>query len=74
MLQQGLNAAQLREQSQQFRTGLFGESVASGIDAYLASGLGQANLVGNVGAGVLAAGAQGSDSGLFDFVKNIFNL
>jgi hypothetical protein len=72
MLQQGLNAAKLREQSQQFRTGLFGEAGMTGIDALLASGLGQANLIGNVGAGVLAAGAQSSDSGLFDFIKDIF--
>ena len=72
MLQQGLNAAKLREQSQQFRTGLFGEAGMTGVDALLASGLGQANLIGNVGAGVLAAGAQSSDSGLFDFIKDIF--
>jgi hypothetical protein len=74
MLQQGLNAAKLREQSQQFRTGLFGEAGVTGIDALLASGLGQASLVGNVGAGVLAAGAQSSDGGLFDFIKNIFKV
>ena len=74
LLQQGLNAAKLREQSQQFRTGLFGEAGMTGVDALLASGLGQANLIGNVGAGVLAAGAQSSDGGLFDFIKDIFKI
>jgi len=73
LLQQGLTGANLRESSQQFRTGLFGEAGMTGIDALLASGLGQANLIGNVGAGVLAAGAQSSDSGLFDFIKTIFD-
>ena len=71
LFQQGLNAAKLREGAQQFRTGLFGEAGMTGIDALLASGLGQANLIGNVGAGVLAAGAQSDDGGLFDFLKDL---
>lgn len=73
LAQQGLQAAKLRDASQQFRTGLFGEAGMTGIDALLASGLGQANLIGNVGAGVLAAGAQSSESGLFDFIKDLFD-
>lgn len=67
MFQQGLNAAKLREDTQQFRTGMFGEAKMTGLDALLASGLGQANLLGNVGAGILSAGAQSnSGNGLFD--------
>lgn len=73
LFQQGLQAAKLREGAQQFRTGLFGEAGMTGIDALLASGLGQANLIGNVGAGVLAAGAKSSESGLFDFIQDIFD-
>lgn len=73
LFQQGLQAAKLREGAQQFRTGLFGEAGMTGIDALLASGLGQANLIGNVGAGVLAAGAQSSESGLFDFIQDLFD-
>lgn len=69
--QQALAAAQMKQQAQQFGTGLFGESTMTGIDAALASGLGQANLIGNVGAGVLAAGAQSGSGGLFDFVSNL---
>jgi hypothetical protein len=43
----------------------------SGSDALLASGLGQANLIGDVGAGVLAAGASSGSGGLFDFVSDL---
>mgnify|MGYP001176053827 CR=1 FL=1 len=70
--QQALRAAELRQQAQQFGTGLFGESTMTGIDALLASGLGQASLMGNVGAGVLAAAAQSDDGGLFDLFKDLF--
>jgi hypothetical protein len=52
---------------------MFGEATMTGIDALLASGLGQANLLGNVGAGVLAAGAQSNEEGLFDFLKGLFD-
>lgn len=74
VFQQALNAAKLREGTQQFRTGLFGEATMTGIDALLASGLGQGTLLGNVGSGVLAAGAQSSDGGLFDLLKDIKDL
>lgn len=72
-LQQGLNAAKLRDAAQQFRTGMFGEAKMTGLDALLASGLGQASLLGNVGAGVLAAGAKSDDEGLFDFLGSLFD-
>jgi hypothetical protein len=73
-LQQGIATAGLAQQAQQYGTGMFGEATMTGIDALLASGLGQANLLGNVGAGVLAAGASGSgEGGLFDFVKGIID-
>lgn len=72
LFQQGLQAAKLRDVAQQYRTGLFGEAGMTGIDALLASGLGQATLIGNVGSGVLAAGAQSNQGGLFDALTNLF--
>jgi hypothetical protein len=70
-LQQALAASQLQQRGQLYGTGLFGEASMSGIDALLASGLGQANLIGDVGAGVLAAGASSGSGGLFDFVSDL---
>lgn len=70
-LQQGLAASQLQQRGQLYGAGLFGEASMSGIDALLASGLGQANLIGDVGAGVLAAGASSGSGGLFDFVSDL---
>lgn len=70
-LQQGIATAGMAQQAQQYGTGMFGEATMTGIDALLASGLGQASLLGNVGAGVLAAGAQSSSGGLFDFVSDL---
>ena len=72
--QQALAAAQMRQQAQQFGTGLFGEATMTGIDALLASGLGQASLMGNVGAGVLAAAAQSDDGGLFDAIREALGI
>jgi hypothetical protein len=45
-----------------YGTGLFGEATASGIDALLASALGQANLMGEAGTGLLS-GLFGTRSG-----------
>jgi hypothetical protein len=70
-LQQALAASQLQQRGQLYGVGLFGEASMSGIDALLASGLGQANLIGDVGAGVLAAGASSGSGGLFDFVSDL---
>ena len=73
-LQQALAASQLQQRGQLYGAGLFGEASMSGIDALLASGLGQADLIGDVGANVLAAGASsGSSGGLFDQLSKIFS-
>lgn len=53
-LSPGQTAAAQQQQAQLYGAGLFGEATASGINALLASGLGQANLAGNIGAGLLA--------------------
>jgi hypothetical protein len=52
-IQPGMTSAAAQQQAQMYGAGLFGESTMSGIDAYLASGLGQANLLGNIGSGLL---------------------
>ena len=63
VLQQGLNAAQLQQRGQLAGAGLFGEASMSGLEALLGSALGQANLMGNVGTGLLSGALQGSGSG-----------
>ena len=50
----GQTAAAAQQQAQLYGTGLFGEATASGIDALLGSALGQANLLGAAGSGLLA--------------------
>jgi hypothetical protein len=49
----GQTAAAAQQQAQLYGTGLFGEATASGIDALLGSALGQANLLGAAGTGLL---------------------
>lgn len=61
-LSPGQTAAAQAQQAQLYGTGLFGEATASGIDALLASGLGQANLMGEAGTGLLS-GLFGTRSG-----------
>ena len=68
VLQAGLTAGGMAQQAQQFGTGLFGEATISGIEGLLASALGQGDLLGEVGAGVLAASARSDEPGLFDFL------
>ena len=84
MLLQGLapgqTAAAQAQQAQLYGTGLFGEATASGIDALLGAGLGQANLMGAAGTGLLsglfaspeASGGEGSQSSrlrdFYDFI------
>ena len=75
----GQTAAAQAQQAQLYGTGLFGEATASGIDALLGAGLGQANLMGAAGTGLLAglfanpeASGEGSRSNplrdLYDFI------
>ena len=44
---------QLQQRGQLYGAGLYGEGVASGLDMLLGSGLGQAELMGNLGSGML---------------------
>ena len=61
--QQGLNALQLAQRGQLAGAGLFGEASMSGLEALLASALGQANLMGDAGTGLLSGAIQGSGGG-----------
>lgn len=78
----GQTAAAQQQQAQLYGTGLFGEATASGIDALLGAGLGQANLMGAAGTGLLSglfggsgSGSGSSGGGFFDFIeKNIRRL
>lgn len=82
MLLQGLTpgqtAAAQQQQAQLYGTGLFGEATASGIDALLGAGLGQANLMGAAGTGLLSGLFSGSGSssseGGFDQLRRLFGF
>ena len=81
MLLQGLTpgqtAAAQAQQAQLYGTGLFGEATASGIDALLGSALGQANLMGAAGTGLLSGlfgegGSSGSSGNSFlDYIRRL---
>ena len=74
--QPGQTAAGAAQQAQLYGTGLFGEATASGIDALLASGLGQTNLIGEAGAGLLSGlfGTRNTGgTGFLDILGNIYD-
>jgi hypothetical protein len=62
-----------------YGTGLFGEATASGIDALLGAGLGQANLMGAAGTGLLSGlfaspeASSGSEDNRSGFFRNMFD-
>ena len=58
-LQPGMTAAERQRQAISEQAGAYGETYTTGLEALLQSGLGQASLVGNLGAG-LASSALGS--------------
>ena len=62
-LQRGLMASQLAQRGQLYGTGLFGEASIAGLDALLGSGIGQAELMGRLGTGLLGGAIQGSGQG-----------
>ena len=53
-----LTTSQLAQRGQLTGAGLFGEAEMSGIEALLSSGIGQANLMGQIGTGLLQQAAQ----------------
>ena len=74
-LSPGQTAAAQQQQSQLYGTRLFGEATASGIDALLASGLGQANLIGQAGTGLLsglfASPSSSGGGGFLDIIRGL---
>lgn len=74
-LRQGLLASQIAQRGQLYGTGLFGEASMGGLEALLQSGIGQGNLVGTIGSGLLAGALrpmqQGETGGLVDILNTI---
>lgn len=58
-----LTAAEINRRANQFGTGLFAESSIAGLDALLGSGIGQAELMGRLGTGLLGGAMQGAGQG-----------
>ena len=58
-----LTAAEINRRANQFGTGLFAEASIAGLDALLGSGIGQAELMGRLGTGLLGGAIQGSGQG-----------
>ena len=58
-----LTAAEINRRANQFGSGLFAESSIAGLDALLGSGIGQAELMGRLGTGLLGGAIQGSGQG-----------
>jgi hypothetical protein len=65
-LQPGMTAAERQRQSLSEQAGAYGETYASGLQALLQSGLGQADLAGGLGTSIASSGIKGLLGGLFD--------
>jgi len=64
-LQPGMTAAERQRQSLSQQAGAYGETYASGLQALLQSGLGQADLAGTLGSSIAEQGVKGLLGGLF---------
>jgi hypothetical protein len=77
-LQAGLPAAQMAQRGQLYGAGLFGEAEMGGLEALLGSGLGQANLYGQLGTGLLSGlltpQSVGTGGGVTKIVNPFFEL
>ena len=75
LLSPALLGAQLAQRGQLYGTGLFSEGSMAGLNALLGSGLGQANLIGNVGTSLLSGAMGGStpsaDDGYFGLLSSL---
>jgi len=58
-VQPGMTAAEQRRQAISEQTQAYGETYATGLDALLQAGLGQANILGDMGSGMASAGLGG---------------
>lgn len=74
-LRQGLLGSQIAQRGQLYGTGLYGEAAMGGLEALLKSGIGQADLMGTIGTGLLAGAMtpqqQGSTGGLVNVLSGI---
>ena len=75
-LRQGLLGSQIAQRGQLYGTGLYGEASMGGLEALLKSGIGQANLMGTIGTGLLAGAMtpmkDDESGGLTDRLNNLF--
>jgi hypothetical protein len=78
VLQAGMPAAQMAQRGQLQGAGLFGEAQMGGLEALLGSGLGQANLYGQLGTGLLSGlltpQQVGMGGGVTKIVNPLFDL
>ena len=65
-LQPGMTTAERQRQALSEQAGAYGETYASGLQALLQSGLGQADLAGTLGTSIAEQGVKGLLGGLFD--------
>jgi len=73
VLQAGMPAAQMAQRGQLQGAGLFGEAQMGGLEALLGSGLGQANLYGQLGTGLLSGLLTPQQVGMGDGVTKLVN-
>jgi len=64
-LQPGMTTAERQRQALSEQAGAYGETYASGLQALLQSGLGQADLAGGLGSSIAEQGVKGLLGGLF---------
>lgn len=62
---------QLQQRGQLYGAGLFGEASMGGLEAMLGAELGRANLLGELGSGLLGGALGGSDSFLGQFLEGL---
>jgi hypothetical protein len=65
-LQPGMTTAERQRQALSEQAGAYGETYASGLQALLQAGLGQADLAGGLGSSIAEQGVKGLLGGLFD--------
>ena len=73
VLQAGMPAAQMAQRGQLQGAGLFGEAQMGGLEALLGSGLGQANLYGQLDTGLLSGLLTPQQVGMGDGVTKLVN-
>lgn len=75
-LRQGLLGSQIQQRGQLYGTGLYSEAAMGGLEALLKSGIGQADLMGTIGTGLLAGALRpqqdNESGGLIDILNGLF--